>query len=171
MSASASSRRTSRSSSAASPRSRRAPRDERRARTRKSPAWRATGAVVRRRAGRNRHASRSSGAGRLRLIAARLDHVLAALRARARAYDETPDALQVALADFPAQLESTRARMDSDGSPGSQGPSLGDPGGGGHRGEAVPEIAVAALRQRGDDVRPPAPVTRRTTRTPRTPRR
>lgn len=108
---------------------------------------------------------------RLRLRAARLGRVLAALRARTRASDATPDALRLALADFQAQLESTRARMDSDGSSGSQRPSLSDPGGGGHPGQAVPEIAVADLRQRGHDVRHPAPVTRRTTRTPATPRR
>ena len=78
---------------------------------------------------------------RLRHRAAKLDRALVALRARARAYDEAPRALQLALADFQEQLASARARFAAD------------------------ERVLGAHRSR-DDSGHPAPTTRRTTGRP-----
>jgi hypothetical protein len=49
---------------------------------------------------------------RLRHRVTKLESVVVALRSRARAYDQPPDALRVAIADFQAQLEAARARID-----------------------------------------------------------
>lgn len=48
---------------------------------------------------------------RLRSRAARLDLVVAALRARARTYEEPPEALARALADFKRERDVLRAQM------------------------------------------------------------
>lgn len=48
---------------------------------------------------------------RLRHRVARLERVVVALRSRARAYDQPPDELRLALADFQEQLDEARARI------------------------------------------------------------
>ncbi len=42
---------------------------------------------------------------------AKLERVVVALRSRARAYEQPPDELRLALADFEQQLEAARARF------------------------------------------------------------